>query len=444
MALSGLEIYKHLAKTNCRECGFPTCLAFAMALAKKQTSLDKCPHVNDEAKQKLESAALPPMRLVKIGNQDRTLEIGNETVMFRHEEKFHHPAGIGFLIEDNLDESKIKEKIEQINKLKFERVGQLIEVNLIAIKQTKDDDNFVNKVKLVSQSTELGFVLMSSSLDALKKSLELIKDKRPIIYSATKDNSEGVAKLAKEFNCNLVVSSDDLEQLSDLTSKIGATGFADIILDTGQKPLTKKIEELTQLRRLALKKSFRPLGYPNIVVVQEDDPFREVSVAASLLAKYANIVILKGIESWQVLSLLTLRQNIYTDPQKPLQVESKIYPIGTPDEKSPLLVTTNFSLSYYTVLSEVESSKIASYILAVDTEGMSVLTAWAAEKFTAESISKTLDTNKAKEVVGHNKIVIPGYVAAMSGDLGEKSGWKVLVGPREAAGITNFLKNLPG
>ncbi|MBM3251285.1 MAG: acetyl-CoA decarbonylase/synthase complex subunit gamma [Candidatus Omnitrophica bacterium] len=442
MALSGLDIYKHLPKTNCRECGFPTCLAFAMALAKKQATLDKCPYVTEEAKQKLESAALPPMRLIKIGTQEKILEIGNETVMFRHEEKFHHPTGIGFLLEDDLDENKFKGQIEQINKLKFERVGQEINVNLVAIKQTKDDDNLVNKVKIASQATDLAFILMSNSLNALRKSLEILKDKRPVIYSATKDNFEGFSKLAKEFNCNLVVSSDNLEILSDLTAKISSAGFSDIILDSGKKPLTKKISELTQLRRLALKKNYRPLGYPNIVFVEEDDPFREVSVAASLLAKYANIIILKSIDSWLALSLLTLRQNIYTDPQKPLQVESKVYPVGTPEEKSPLLITTNFSLTYYTVLSEVESSKIPSYILAVDTEGMSVLTAWAAEKFTAESISKTLEKQKAKEVVNHNQIVIPGYVAAMSGDLEEQSGWKVLVGPREAAGITNFLKSL--
>ncbi|MDD2654888.1 MAG: acetyl-CoA decarbonylase/synthase complex subunit gamma, partial [Candidatus Omnitrophica bacterium] len=214
------------------------------------------------------------------------------------------------------------------------------------------------------------------------------------------------------------------------------------ILDTGSKPLVQKIQELTQLRRLALIKSFRPFGYPNMVLLEENDLFRELSAASTLLAKYANILIIKNFESWEVLSLLTLRQNIYTDPQKPLQVEPKIYPVGTPGEKSPFLVTTNFSLTYYTVLSEVESSKVASYIMAVDTEGMSVLTAWAAEKFNAEVIAKALEKQNAKDVVKHNRVVIPGYVAAMSGDLEEKSNWKVLVGPREAAGITNYLRNL--
>jgi acetyl-CoA decarbonylase/synthase complex subunit gamma len=442
MALSGLDIYKHLPKTNCRECGFPTCLAFAMTLAKKQTSLDKCPHVSDEAKQRLETAALPPMRLIKIGSQDRTLEVGNETVLFRHEEKFHHPTGIGFLIEDNLSDDKFKEKIEHINNLRFERVGQEIKVDLIAIRQTADVDSFVNKIKLVNELTNLSIVLVSNNSEALKKALEILQNKRPIIYAATRDNVDEFVKLAKEYNCNLVVSSESLDELSDLTSKVNSSGFSDIILDTGIKPLTKKIDELTQLRRLALKKNYRAFGYPNIVMTYENDVFREISIAATLLTKYANIIILKGTDSWQVLSLLTLRQNIYTDPQKPLQVESRVYPVGAVNEKSPLLITTNFSLTYYTVLSEVESSKVPSYILTVDTEGMSVLTAWAAEKFTAESISEALENKKAKLVVNHNQIIIPGYVAAMSGDLQEQSGWEVLVGPREASGITNFLKNI--
>lgn len=442
MALSGLDIYKHLAKTNCRECGFPTCLAFAMALAKKQTSLDKCTQVSEEAKLKLESASLPPMKLIKLGGDNKITEVGNETVMFRHEEKFYHPTAIGFLIEDNLEEGKFKEKIAKINKLKFERVGQLIEVNLIAVKQTKGDDNFINKVKLASQLTDLALVLVSDSLSALSASLGFLKGRRPIIYSAKKDNVESFSKLAKEHNCNLVVSSAKLEELEGLSLKVSSTGLSDIILDTGNKPLTQKISELTQIRRLALKKNFRPFGYPNIVFSEEEDLFREVSFATSLLAKYANILILKNIDSWEALSLLTLRQNIYTDPQKPLQVEPKIYEVGSPNNNSPFLVTTNFSLTYYTVLSEVESSKIASYIMAVDTEGMSVLTAWAAEKFTAEVIAKTLEKQNAKDVVKHNKVVIPGYVAALSGDLEDKSNWKVLVGPREAAGITNFLRNL--
>ncbi|MDD5255742.1 MAG: acetyl-CoA decarbonylase/synthase complex subunit gamma, partial [Candidatus Omnitrophica bacterium] len=219
-------------------------------------------------------------------------------------------------------------------------------------------------------------------------------------------------------------------------------GVNSIILSTGKKPVKEKIWDLTQIRRQALKKSNRSLGYPVIEILDEKDPYEEAVAAATYISKYASIVLMRGIESWQVLSLLTLRQNIYTDPQKPLQIEPKLYAIGAAGDKSPVLVTTNFSLSYYTVLGEVEASKIPAYIISVDTEGMSVLTAWAAEKFTPEKISDSINKFGVNEAVSHRRLIIPGYVAVMSGDLEEKSGWQITVGPKEAAGIPSFLKNL--
>jgi acetyl-CoA decarbonylase/synthase complex subunit gamma len=214
------------------------------------------------------------------------------------------------------------------------------------------------------------------------------------------------------------------------------------VLDTGKKAVSEKIWDLTQIRRLALKKNNRNLGYPALVVVDNTDPYEEAMEAAAYISKYAGMVLIRGIEQWEALALLTLRQNIYTDPQKPLQIEPKLYHIGQVTEKSPVLVTTNFSLSYYTVLGEVEASKVPSYIISVDTEGMSVLTAWAAEKFTPEKISITIQKFGVEGTVKHKNLIIPGYVAVMSGDLEEQSGWKIIVGPKEAAGIPSFLKNL--
>ncbi|MFC1593737.1 acetyl-CoA decarbonylase/synthase complex subunit gamma [Candidatus Omnitrophota bacterium] len=441
MALSGLEIYKHLPKTNCRDCGFPTCLAFAMALAKKQAELAKCPHVSEEAKGLLQSASQPPIRLITLGTGDQEVSVGNETVMFRHEEKFHHQTAIGFLIEDSLSEAEIKEKVEKINAMSFERVGQILTVNLIAIKQTKDDAHFVETVKKIAGLTKLSFVLMSENESAVKQALAACVDRKPMICSGS-DTAEAMVQIAKENKIALGVVADNINSLSDLTGKLTAAGAQDLALNTKEESLTKKIYELTQLRRLALKKNFRALGFPSLVIVDEPDPYQETMKAATLICKYAGIVILKGIEQWQILSLLTLRQNIFTDPQKPLQVEPKVYQIGQTTEKSPLLVTTNFSLTYYTVLSEVESSKVPTHILCVDTEGMSVLTAWAAEKFTADRIASVVEKDKINDIVSHKSIIIPGYVASMSGDLEEKSGLKVLVGPREAAGLTSFLKGL--
>ena len=443
MALSGLDIYKLLPKTNCKECGFPTCLAFAMQIAAKKVELSKCPHVSEEAKESLESASRPPIKLVTIGTGENKLEVGNETVMFRHEETFYHPSGIGFLVEDTLETSGLNERISKINKLKFERVGQEISVNLIALKCASGKlETFTEVLKKVLAQTQLNLVLMSESPEIIKAAASVAKEKRPLIYAATKDNLEAMAKIAKELSLPLAVRADSLDELSDLVQKITAQGVEDLILDSGAKSLAQRIGELTQIRRLALKKTYRPLGYPTIAFTSSDDTYQEVTEAASYIAKYASIVIMKGIEPWQVLPLLTVRQNIYTDPQKPLQVEPKVYEIGQVSDKSPVLVTTNFSLTYYTVEAEVEGSRVPSYIISSYAEGLSVLTAWAAEKFTAETITKSLNECGIKDKVSHQEIIIPGYVAVLSGKLEEESGWKVKVGPKEASGIPSFLKSI--
>ena len=441
MALSGLEIYKLLPKTNCKECGFPTCLAFAMQIAAKKVSLDKCPHVSAEAKAKLESASRPPINLVTIGSGENKLEVGNETVMFRHEQTFHHPAGIGFLIEDTLSDADLEKRAASIDKLRFERVGQKIEANLICIKNSSNDKaKFVSAINRVCAKTSLNIMLMSDSVDMLKAGLEPIKAKKPLLCAGTKDNIDQVITIAKEASVPFVIKASSLDELSGLATKASTAGINDAVLDSGSKPLREKIEDLTYIRRMALKRNYRPFGYPTIAFTKSNDPFVEASEAASLIAKYAGIVILKNIDCWGVLPLLTIRQNIYTDPQKPLQVEPKVYEIGNVTDASPVLVTTNFSLTYYTVESEVEASKVPSFIISIDSEGMSVLTAWAAEKFTADKIATTLKGSGIEGKVKHKEVVIPGYVAVISGKLQEASGWHVNVGPREASGIPSYLK----
>jgi acetyl-CoA decarbonylase/synthase complex subunit gamma len=283
---------------------------------------------------------------------------------------------------------------------------------------------------------------MSEDLEALGEALKMCAQSRPLLYHVTNDKFAQFAKLAKDFKVPLVACAKDLEALSCLTKELNGQGVEDLILETANKSIPERIWELTQIRRQALKKSNRSLGYPVLTVIDREDFYEEAQEAATYISKYAGIILIKGIESWEILSLLTLRQNIYTDPQKPLQIEPKLYSIGQVTDKSPVLVTTNFSLTYYTVLGEVEASKVPSYIMGVDTEGMSVLTAWAAEKFTPEKIADSLNKFGVKEAVSHTRLIIPGYVAVMSGDLEEKSGWQVLVGPKEAAGIPLFLKNL--
>lgn len=444
MALSGLEIYKLLPKTNCKECGFPTCLAFAMQLAAKKVTLDKCIKISDESKGALEGASQPPIKLATIGSGENKLEVGNETVLFRHEETFYHPAGVGFLLEDTLGDKEFKAAADKINKLTFHRVGQIITVNLIALKNSSSDPaKFAEKAKLLASATKLNIILVSENAQAQVKALEQLKDKRPLIYAATKKNYEEFAKLAKQYNAPLAVRADSLDELAELTLKLKSMGADELVLDSGEKNMISKITDLVNIRRLALKKILRALGYPVMVFSQEKDPFKEAFAAVSYICRYASIVVLNNHENWQVLPILTARQDIYTDPQKPVQVEAKIYEIGNVKKDSPVIVTTNFSITYYTVAGEVEASKIPSYIIACDCEGMSVLTAWAAEKFTPEKIVDTIKKFGIAERVSHKSIIIPGYVAMMSGKLEDLlPGYKVIVGPREASGIPSFLKSL--
>ena len=443
MGLSGLEIYKLLPKTNCKKCGFPTCLAFAMQLAAKKTSLDKCPDVSEDAKKALQSASEPPIKLITIGEGDEKLEIGNETVLFRHEEKFYHPTGIALLLEDTASADDIKKALAEIKKLDFERVGQRINVNLVALSaKSGDAAKFTSTLKVILEGTKLGVILISDDASIIGKALEISKTRKPLIYRATNANFKEMAKLSKDSGAPLVASAESLEGLEGLVKNLNQEGVQNIVLDTGDKGIGDKLWDLTQIRRLALKKAFRTFGYPVIAFTKGGNSFQESAEAATYVAKYASIVVLKNRQSWEVLPILTLRQNLYTDPQKPLQVESKAYEVGKVTDKSPVIITTNFSLTYYTVEAEVEGSKVPSYIIPCDSEGMSVLTAWAAEKFTAESIAKALEKFNVKDKVTHNDVIIPGYVSVLSGKLEEESGWKVTVGPREASGLPVFLRNL--
>lgn len=442
MALSGLDIYKLLAKTNCKKCGFPTCLAFAMQLAAKKASLDQCPSVSEEARRALESASQPPIKLITIGAGEGKLEVGNETVIFRHDQTFYHPCGVGFIIEDNLSEPVLKEKIEKAKKSVFERVGKVIKADLVALKNTSGNkDIFIKTLNFILSNSSLNLVLISEDAAIMKEALELSKQKKPLIYGANEKNYQQMAELSKTYTCPLVVSAPDLNTLADLVNKVTSQGATDLILETKPANLSQKIWDLTQLRRLALKKNFRAFGYPSLAVTTGNNVAEEINEAVSYVSKYAGIVLLNNLEPWEVLPLLTVRQDIYTDPQKPSQVEPKIYEIGAVNDNSPVAVTTNFSITYYTVATEVEGSRVPTYIISVDSEGMSVLTAWAAEKFTAEKITEALQKCGITNRVKHKNVILPGYVAVLSGKLEELSGWKVSVGPKEAAGIPAYLKS---
>lgn len=449
MALTGLDIYKLLPKTNCKECGFATCLAFAMALAQKKASLDKCPHVTAAAREALESASQPPIKLVTIGTGAGKIEVGNETVMYRHEQKFHHPAAIGLLVEDTMSDAELADRISKINALRWTRVGQDIGVNLICVKNSSGHKNkFLHAAEKVKSASTLNLALYSDDMAALADAVKATKERRPLIICDKCGSADEYIKLAKDNNVPLVITVGGLEEAAVATDKAKKAGVEEIVINikgknlpAGRRDISGRIQEHTFLRRTALRKNFRPLGYPVMAFTESASPEAELAEGLSYILKYANLVILKNITREFVFPLLVARQDIYQDPQKPVQVEPKIYEIGKVTEDSPVLVTTNFSITYFTVAGEVESSKVPSYLISCDSEGMSVLTAWAAEKFTAEKITDTLKKCGIEDMVQHRKIVIPGYVSVLSGKLEELSGWKVSVGPREASGIPNYLRN---
>lgn len=438
--VTAMDIYKLLPKTNCGKCGVPTCLAFAMKLANKQTELNACPDVSQEAKETLESSAAPPIKLITIGKGANKVEVGNETELFRHEKKFYHPSAYSLLLEDSLSSDTLLEKVEAANALEFERIGQTFKLDLIAVKATGDGAEFAAAVKAVHEKTDFPMILISDDPKIMDAGLQIAAEDKPLIYCATDDNWQQMAELAKRHNCPLAVRADGLDALAELTPKLKNSGTDNLVIDFGEPTIKDDLMNLTIIRRLAVKKTFRPLGYPVIRVFGSVDPETEAVMADLCTMKYASIVVLNDISRWKMYPIFTLRQNIYTDPQKPIQVEPKVYPIGTPSPESPLLFTTNFSLTYFIVAGDIEKSKIPAHLLVVDTEGLSVMTAFAADKLTVDHLVKAIADNKLAETLAHKNLVIPGMVARMKGKLEETTGWNVMVGPRDSSALPKYLK----
>jgi len=444
MPLTGIEIFKLLPKTNCGECGVPTCLAFAMSLAAGKAELSACPHVTEEAKAKLSEAAAPPILPVTIGVGDRALKVGGETVMFRHEKRFENPPGFAILISDTMEESEVDSRLDRCKQLQYERVGLTLRPELVAVKNDSGDaskfEALVNKVK---QNSDCGIILMSTNPDSLAAGLKVCADRKPLIYAATKDNLDHTADLAKGSSCPVAVKASNLEELTQLTTKLTEAGVKDIVLDSGSRTVRQAFQDQVIIRSTALNKKFRPLGFPTIVFPCEmtNDPMKEAVIASMFVAKYGGIIVLSDFQGESLFPLLVARLNIYTDPQRPLATTEGIYEINNPDENSPVLITSNFSLTYFIVSGEIENSKVPSWLLVKDTEGLSVMTSWAAGKFVADAISPFVKKCSIGDRIKHHKLVIPGYIAAESGGLEEElPGWEILVGPREGAHIPAYLK----
>ena len=446
MGLTGIQIFKMLPKTNCAECGVPTCLAFAMNLASGKAELDACPYVSDEAKEQLAEASAPPIRPVAIGAGVRAFKTGGETVMFRHEKTFYNPTALAAMISSDINLDALDKKLKEWNAFQYERVGLNLIPQLVALKDVNGDSaSFSAVTKKIAEESEFGLILMSDKVEVLKASAETCAFKKPLLYAATNENAEDMGNLAKETGLPLAVKAENLDDLIALSDKLTGMGLKDLVLDSGSREMKQVFEDQVAIRRAALKAGNRSLGFPTITFPCEmaSNIDTETLIASMLVAKYAGIVVLSDFRGENLFPLLLERLNIYTDPQRPMTVTQGIYEIGSPKEDSPVLVTTNFSLTYFIVSGEIEGSRVPSWLLIMDTEGLSVMTAWAAGKFSGDMVGMFIKKCGIADKIAHKKIVIPGYAASISGELEEELGdWEIMIGPRDASLLPKFLKDM--
>ena len=440
MALKGLDIFKLTPKTNCKECGNPTCMAFAMKVAQGAIGIDKCPHMSDEAIAKLSEATAPPMKSIKIGAGDTEHGLGGETVLYRHDKTFVSKN----LYAVNVCAGCFDEKIGEIEKVDYERIGERMYVELLNLKFTGDKDAYV---ELVKKSAGHGRVLLleCADVDAADAALAVCAEGKPVLNGANAGNYAAMVELAKKYGVVLGVSGANLDELYDTVAAVEAADYKNLVLDVTGADIKETFANAVQVRRAALKDKDRTFGYPSIVnlsKIAEGDTVMQTALASVFTLKYGSIIVMDGMSYAQALPLYGLRQNIYTDPQKPMKVEPGIYPLNGADENSVCVTTVDFALTYFTVSGELERSGVPMNLLISDAGGYSVLTAWAAGKFSAGSITKFIKENDIESKIKNRTLIIPGKVAVLKGELEENlPGWTIVVAPNEATGLVTFMKD---
>ncbi len=421
MKLTGLQIFKYLPgskkepEANCKKCGFPTCMAFGMKAAKGEVCLSKCPHVTEELKHVFESSNRPQQEEISFGPDGSIVKVGNETVMYRHDKKFVNPTCIAIKLESS--DVDFDKKLAKIKSYAVERVGETIMIDAVALVDA--DDTFLQKAEKITQEG-LPVILVSENID-----------------EAT----------IKNFNAPTIISGTSVEELTANSQAALDKDVTNIVLNLSKLSAKNLIECLTKIRKAAIIDKQRPLGFP-VITFHSDvegfsaDPVEQALLGSVLICKYSSIIVLDDLDEAVMYSLLTLRQNIYTDPEKPLQIEPGVYPVGEPDENAPVFITTNFALTYFSVFSEIEASNIPSYLIVTPSDGMSVLTAWSADKFNGEIIAKSIKESGISDKINHNRLIMPGYVSVLKEEIqDEMLDWDIIVGPNEAVDIVDFLKD---
>ncbi|MDD5648572.1 MAG: acetyl-CoA decarbonylase/synthase complex subunit gamma [Dehalococcoidia bacterium] len=449
MAIKGTDIVKRLpegGKKNCKECGLPTCFAFAMKLASGGIALDKCPYLSPEVRNELEDTLAPPIRPVTIGTGAGAFVIGDETVLYRHEKTFVHQPGIAVLVSDDQPDNVVDDRVRKLKDLQYSWVGKTLKADLLAVQyKSGDRARFTGLVKKALSTTDCPLMLISEDTDVLLAAHEMCADRRPLLYPVTAHNMDKVVGAVRAIPAPLAVRAAGVESLVPITTRLRDSGIEDVLLDPGSKDMQAALRDQTLIRRAALKQGFRLLGYPTVAFpcFMTADKRREMLLAAMFIPKYAGIIVLSDINEHTLLPLLVQRLNVYTDPRMPMSMEEKVYPINDPDAASPVLVTTNWALTYFIVASEIEASKVPSWLCVKETGGLGVLTAWAAGKFSGDSIAPFIRKCGVEGMVKHRKLVIPGKVARIRNELTEAlPDWEIIVGPGDANEIPAYLPGL--
>jgi len=462
---SPLEVYKFLPQTNCGDCGEATCMAFASHMIDRSLKLEDCPPLLEEKfkKKYLKLAELlaPEIREVIIGTGEHTVSVGGDDILYRHQLTFFNQPALAVDVWDTMSEDELTERIKFINEYKKFYVGRFLKLDMVAIRSTSGDlDKFKQAVTSVAGNTELPLILCSLDPKVLKAGLEVVADRKPLLYAATKDNWQDVADLVMEYDVPLVLfSPDDLDTLKSLAATFLEMGRDDLVLDPGTNPqgksLRESFENFLMIRRAGIKEGQRDIAFPLLAVpmtayLANDDPvsasYWETVLASVFTVRYGDIMILHSIEPYALLPELHIRDTIYTDPRTPVKVDPKVYEVGSPDKDSPVFVTTNFALTYYTVESDLASNGIDCYLLATDTDGLGVEAAVAGGQMTGQKVSDEFKRVgfDFSEMTAHNTVILPGLAARLQGDMEDASGLKVKIGPPDSGRIPGWMeKNWP-
>ena len=457
--LSPIEIYRSLPGTSCKECGEANCMAFAAKLVNREATLVECKPLLEpkflEAYNKLWALLKPAVKAVEVGVGEHTLTLGGEYVLYRHEFTYFHPPAIAVDVTDEMGDEEFETRVHILNDFQYNYIGMTLTLDMLALRSTSSNaEKFREAAKKAGELTRKPLMLCSIDPDVMEAALKEVGNKKPLIYAATADNWQRMAELALQYKCPLAASSPfNLDTLKSLALTLEAYGVKDLVLDPGTHPnqhMSSNLNNFTVLRWDAINSDEAGLGYPLIGIpmiawtVKEEDPvineWNEAMMSAALITRFADMLVVHGITGWSLLPQIILRTNLYTDPRKPVSVEPGVITIGNPNEESAVLLTTNFALTYYTVASDMESAKLNCYLIVVDSEGMSVESAVAGRKMTAETVSEALANFKVGEKVKHRSLIIPGRASRLSGEIQELSGWNVSVGPMDSSGIAKYLE----